>query len=171
MKRDILFLIIIAWLLSSCRGLALNPPVAPTPTVNASSTTPTPQFYVVQQGDTLWAIAKKTGVGVNTLVTVNELKNPDALRPGDRLLISDKVTISGQPLPTPTPTPIPCLLGCIQPPAHCKIKGYQARLDGLKLYVLPEDEIYPLQQADVWFCREQDARNTGWRHWTPSGPE
>ncbi len=119
----------------------------------------------------MWAIAKKTGVDVNTLAMVNELKNPDALRPGDRLLISDKVTISGQPLPTPTPTPIPCLYGCIQPPSHCKIKGYQARLDGLKLYVLPEDEIYLMQQADVWFCREQDARNAGWRHWTPKGPE
>ena len=41
----------------------------------------------------------------------------------------------------------------------------------MKLYVLPEDEIYPMQQADVWFCREQDARNMGWQHWTPDGPE
>jgi len=171
MKRVFLFLIITTWLLTSCSGFQLGPPVASTPNVETPLATPTPHFYVVRPGDTLWAIAKKTGVDVNTLVAVNELKNPDALRPGDRLLISDKVTISGQPLPTPTPTPIPCLYGCIHPPAHCKIKGYQARLDGMKLYVLPEDEIYPMQQADVWFCREQDARNMGWQHWTPDGPE
>jgi hypothetical protein len=81
------------------------------------------------------------------------------------------VTISGKTLPTPTPTPIPCLFGCIQPPKDCEIKGYQARLDGMRLYVMPGDEIYPGQQADVWFCREQDARSAGWLHWTPQGPE
>ena len=133
--------------------------------------TPTLYFYEVKSGDTLWSIAKRMHIDVETLVEVNELQNPDDLHPGDRLLISDKITISGELLPTPTPTPIPCLRGCTQPPKGCAIKAYRARLDGMKLYVTPEDEIYAVQQADVWFCREQDARGAGWLHWTPNGPE
>jgi len=172
MKRAIFLLILTTWLLAACNNWMPAPPAQETPAVQTGKpATPTPHYYEVQPGDTLWSIAKKMGVDMNMLATVNELENPDELRPGDRLLISDKVTISGRTLPTPTPTPIPCLHGCIQPPKGCKIKGYRARLDGLKLYVLPGDEIYAVQQADTWFCREQDARNEGWLHWTPTGPE
>jgi hypothetical protein len=81
------------------------------------------------------------------------------------------MTISGKMLPTPTPTPILCQQGCQQPPPGCEIKAYVARLDGMKLYVTPIDDIYAMQQAKMWFCREQDARAAGWRHWTPNGPE
>jgi len=171
MKRAFLFLLAMAWLLTACNNWLLAPPEEKPVTPTVVSGTPTPYFYEVKQGDSLWSIAKKMGVDVNTLVVVNELEKPDEIHPGDRLLISNKVTVSGRVLPTPTPTPIPCLHGCIQPPKGCVIKGYQARLDGMKLYVTPDDEIYPVQQADVWFCREQDARNAGWRRWTPRGPE
>jgi hypothetical protein len=44
-------------------------------------------------------------------------------------------------------------------------------MDGERRYVLPDDDIYPLQQASVWFCREEDAIKLGWKHWTPRGPE
>ncbi len=171
MKRAIFSFIFVAWLLSGCNNWSLQPPAPPTPTPDANVATPTPHFYVVQPGDTLWSISQKVGIDYNLLVKVNELENPDNIHPGDRLLISDKVTISGKMLPTPTPTPIPCIYGCIHPPSGCVIKGYQARLDGMKIYVMPGDEIYATRQAEVWFCREEDARHAGWLHWTPRGPK
>lgn len=141
----------------------------PAPTV-APTATPTPTFYTVRQGDSLWSIARQFGVDVDTLIRVNELADPSLLQPGQTLLISTEVTISGQVLPTATPTPVPCLQGCKYPVAGCEIKAFAARLDGVKLYLLPGDEIYPRRQADLWYCREQDAHADGWRHWTPNGP-
>ena len=175
MKRAWILLLLLAsaWLLSACDSSMFQLTREETPVVQevAPTPTPTPFYYVVKQGDTLWKISKKVGVEMDILAKVNELSDPDLLRPGDRLLISDKVTISGEPLPTPTPTPIPCRQGCSQPPAGCVVKGYRARLDGMKLYVLPGDEIYAMQRGETWFCREQDAIAAGWAHWTPQGPE
>lgn len=145
------------------------PPPQRTPIVVAVAT-PTPYFYEIQPGDTLWSIAQTTGVDVGTLVIANELELPDTIRPGDRLLISSQISISGRPLPTPTPTPRLCTTGCTTPPPSCEIRGYYARLDGMRIYVVPRDEIYARQQADVWFCRERDALNAGWLHWTRRGP-
>jgi LysM repeat protein len=139
-----------------------------TPVVSA---TPTPHFYEVQPGEALWQIAQRFGIDPDILAEVNELDNPDLIQPGQQLLISDRVTISGRVLPTATPTPRPCLEGCRQPPPGCDIKGIVAQLDGTRLYLLPEDELYNLRTADLWFCREQDAQNAGWLHWTPSGPQ
>ena len=171
MKFRLLAAWLLLWMLAACSNQVLSPPEIPAP---QPSPTPTPDrrtFYQVQQGDTLWDIAKKFDTTVERLIEVNELTEPDALVPGQQLLISDKMTISGKLLPTPTPTPIPCTQGCRQAKAGCKVKAYRARLDGYKLYVLPGDAIYATQQADFWFCREQDARAQGWVHWTPSGPE
>ncbi len=138
---------------------------SPTPTA-----TPTLLFHEVQPGETLWGIAQQYGIDLETLIQVNELENPDLIRPGQRLLISDQVTISGRPLPTPTPTPLRCVEGCQEQLPGCEIKGIIARLDGTRLYLLPEDALYPLRSADVWFCREEDAQRAGWRRWTPYGP-
>ncbi len=44
-------------------------------------------LYVVQPGDTLWKIAKRYGAPMTLLQEVNELKNPDILTPGQKLLI------------------------------------------------------------------------------------
>ncbi len=150
-------------------------PVTPTaPAVDAlaltSVATPTPFFYEVQPGDTLWLIARRFNMDMETLIQVNELENPDLLQPGQRLLISDRVTISGRLLPTATPTPLRCVTGCEKPPPGCEIKAVIARLDGTRLYLLPEDPLYPRRAADLWFCREEDAQRAGWRRWTPYGP-
>jgi LysM repeat protein len=177
MKRAVFSLVVMAFLLSACGpNWFFNVDALKTVTPDAGpqevvAGTPTPYFYEVKEGDTLWGISQKTGTDITTLIQVNEIKDPDRLRPGDRLLISHEVTISGTPLPTATPTPILCQYGCVEPPSGCKIKGYQARMDGERLYVLPDDDIYPLQQASVWFCREEDAIKLGWKHWTPRGPE
>lgn len=132
--------------------------------------TPTPQFHEVQPGESLWTIAQRYGIDVNTLAEVNELENPDLVQPGQELLISDRITVSGRLLPTATPTPIPCIEGCRNPPPGCDIKGVIARLDGIRFYLIPSDDPYDVRAADVWFCREEDAREAGWQHWTPFGP-
>ncbi len=161
---------VMTWLLAGCSAASwlLNvptpsplPPLTPSPPVRAPSSS---SIYIVKPGDTLWRIAKRTGVDVETLILLNQLENPNMLQPGQRLILS------GQPLPTPAPTPILCSLGCATPPPGCRIKAYRARLDGMPLYVLPEDPIYPLPRAELWFCREEDAQAAGWVHWTPAGP-
>ena len=78
-------------------------------------------------------------------------------------MISDYVTISGRYLPIPTPTPVPtatprpCAQGCVYPVEGCEIKGIISRIDGTRLYVLPDDAFYLRRDADVWFCNEDDA--------------
>lgn len=156
-------------LLNSCAPTqlpaSLEPALPPTPTA-----TPAPVYYIVQPGDTLSAIALKKGISAEVLARVNELQNPDLLQIGQRLLISDQVTISGERLPTPTPTPLPCLEGCLRPPPGCQVKGIIARLDGARMYMLPDDELYLRFEAATWFCREEDAVRTGWARWTVHGP-
>ncbi len=47
------------------------------------------QFHIVQSGDNLSKIAKQYGISVERLIAINDLKNPDRLMPGDRVLLSD----------------------------------------------------------------------------------
>lgn len=46
--------------------------------------------YTVQSGDVLWKIAEKFGTTVKELVALNNLENPDLLRPGQVLNIPQK---------------------------------------------------------------------------------
>lgn len=52
--------------------------------------TPTAQtlVHIVQPGETLSLIAKKYGVTVETLVALNDIKDPDAIEAGQELLVS-----------------------------------------------------------------------------------
>jgi LysM repeat protein len=66
-------------------------------------------MHVVQQGDTLQAIAFDYGVGVDVLQRVNGIENPQFLQVGQQLVIplrdESKEPMSGL-LPTPTPQPV-----------------------------------------------------------------
>jgi LysM repeat protein len=66
-----------------------TPPV-PTPPV------PTPTRYVVQRGDTLYSIARRFGVSVWQLASINNIANVNLIYVGQVLII-----------PTPTPGPVP----------------------------------------------------------------
>ncbi len=46
--------------------------------------------YIVQPGDSLWKIAKKFHITVESIMTMNELSN-DEIRPGDRLILVKEV--------------------------------------------------------------------------------
>ena len=43
--------------------------------------------HTVRSGDTLWSIARRYGVSVDVLASVNRLANPDALQLGQRIVI------------------------------------------------------------------------------------
>ena len=47
------------------------------------------QVHIVQSGENLSKIAQQYAVSVQRLIELNDLKNPDRLMPGDRILISD----------------------------------------------------------------------------------
>ncbi len=160
----------LVWL-SACAAAPAIPTI-PTPVVTRTVTpTATPTFYTVEKGDTILGIAQKFGVDGQTLIEVNEIDDVTLLQPGQQLLISDRVRVSGTALPTATPTPEPCIEGCKTPVAPCEIKAFRARLDGTQMYVLPEDELYARVPAELWFCQESRARQAGWVHWTAFGPE
>jgi LysM repeat protein len=172
--RPVIWLIV--WLIGSASFSACVPypeatavEVRPTATIT-TTVTPDAVYYLVQPDDTLWDISLKLGVDVALLTEVNELESPALLRPGQRLLISDRVTISGWLLPTSTPTPLPCTTGCPRPFSGCEIKGIVSRLDDIRIYLLPDDEAYHRLEADMWFCRESDAIGAGWVRWTAYGP-
>lgn len=60
-------------------------PVTPEPTHTDNK-----KYYTVQKGDTLWAIAKKyygNGSQYPKIVQANNIKNPDLIYPGQKLLI------------------------------------------------------------------------------------
>jgi LysM repeat protein len=63
-------------------------PARPTHSVDVTHTTPAKpkrQAYVVKTGDSLTAIAVRTGVTVDTLERLNPDADPQALRVGERL--------------------------------------------------------------------------------------
>lgn len=44
-------------------------------------------LYVVHPGDTLWKVAKKYSAPIAILQNINDIKNPEVLRSGQKLLI------------------------------------------------------------------------------------
>ena len=57
------------------------------PPVSAQDPTPEPEVYVVQPGDTLFAIAQRYGSSVEAIVAANNIANPSLISPGQKLII------------------------------------------------------------------------------------
>ncbi|MGI6647610.1 MAG: LysM peptidoglycan-binding domain-containing protein [Bacillota bacterium] len=69
-------------------------------TVRETEPPPTPpglKTYIVQPGDTLYAIARRTGVTVNEIVQLNRISNPNLIYPGQQLLLPASATVPEVP--------------------------------------------------------------------------
>lgn len=84
-------------------GTGLPALTAPPPTTVAVTTT-VPLTYVVQAGDQLKRIAKKFGVSVTELMTVNSIANADKIEAGQTLIIPP-TTAAGATRATQAPLP------------------------------------------------------------------
>jgi LysM repeat protein len=74
----------------------------PTPSPVSTPVTPETTYYAVQPGDTLWAIARRFEVTVQSLAEANDLLDPERLQPGQELVIpggGDLVVDEPAPLP------------------------------------------------------------------------
>jgi lipoprotein NlpD len=84
------------------------PPIATTTTTTtlAPTTTTLPDFYVIQRGDSLFAIAQKFGLSFPELAAFNGIENPDDIQAGQKL----RIPKPGEVIPTtaaPTTTVAP----------------------------------------------------------------
>lgn len=71
-----------------CKFTVINNVTQPDdPYIGDEEEKPSILLYVVQPGDTLWKIAKRYNAPVELLKEVNQLKNPDLILPGQKLLI------------------------------------------------------------------------------------
>jgi len=85
------------------RPLPLQAQAFPTPTPDAEG-----NIYVeVQVNDSMWSIAARAGISLQTLFELNGLSETSVVKPGDRLLIG---RVEPQPTDTPEPTITPTRL-------------------------------------------------------------
>jgi LysM repeat protein len=84
----------------------LTTSLPPAPSVNTQSTAD--NFYIVQKGDTLYAIMRKSGVPIENLIVLNQLPSINNLKEGQPLRLPDLAQplkqpeiISAQPLTLP----------------------------------------------------------------------
>lgn len=73
-------------------------------------------YYVVQQGDSLWSIAARSGLALQVLLDLNEIEETSVVNPGDLLLLGNftppatetpDIPTPTRPPPAPTETPVP----------------------------------------------------------------
>lgn len=96
MKRFFFLVILLAF------ALSITLPFA------ASISAAGPEWVVVNPGDTLFAIASRHGVSVESLMRANNLPNPNFVYSGQRLLIPDRLMVfSAQPAQANAPAPQP----------------------------------------------------------------
>jgi spore coat assembly protein SafA len=81
------------------------------PTAGPDVPCPDGQIYRVVQGDTMFQIAQKYGISLETLIRANpQITNPDLILPGQEICIPMTGAVpfvEPAPLPTPIPKPMP----------------------------------------------------------------
>jgi lipoprotein NlpD len=79
------------------------PPIATTTTTTTlpPTTTTLPDFYIIQEGDTLFAIAQKFGLSFPELAAYNGISNPDDIQAGQKL----RIPKPGEVIPTTVAPP------------------------------------------------------------------
>lgn len=79
-------------------------PSPPAPVVSSPSATD--NFYIVQKGDTLYAIMRKSGVPIKNLIVLNQLPSANSLKEGQSLKLFDRFN-TAQPLKQPEKQVVP----------------------------------------------------------------
>src|SRR3954451_7573526 len=79
------------------------PPISTTTTTTtlAATTTTVPDFYIIQKGDSLFAIAQKFGLNFTELAAFNGIANPDSIQAGQKL----RIPKPGDAIPTTVAPP------------------------------------------------------------------
>jgi len=49
--------------------------------------------YTIKRGDNLWSIAKKFGTDHRSIIGINEIKNPESLKPGRKILVPSRIGV------------------------------------------------------------------------------
>lgn len=110
-------------------------------TLSPSATTPPTIIHTVQRGESLYAIARFYNVSEDTIITANNLANPNRLDVGQTLVIpqGEVVTTPIAPVTPPTPTPAQSVAINIEQP---EINGIPSAINNVplgSLIHLPED--------------------------------
>ncbi len=104
--------------------------------------------YLVKPGDTLSDIASRYNVDVTTLLTRNDIANPDKLIPGTFLVISTGPLPSGADDIAPLPTAVYQAPVLVSPPDRgAPIEDVSPLLRWVSAGLLPEDEWYKVSMA------------------------
>jgi LysM repeat protein len=85
-------------------------PAAPAPAPASPTPAPAPAgggSYTVKSGDTLGAIASRSGVSLQSILTANNLSMTSVIYPGQKLKLSGSVTPQATPPKAPQPAPAP----------------------------------------------------------------
>ena len=132
-----------------------TPTASPTAPPGTSVVSPTPAevIHIVQEGETLIAIAQKYGVSESLILSVNEIPNPDLIRAGDRLIIPlGPSTPTGVSTPGVSPLPNYGPVVLLQPLDGARVvgNGVPVLLQWLSAGILRNDETYriTIEQID-----------------------
>jgi LysM repeat protein len=110
MKRHHLILLLIALLAGLAIALLTHSAAAGAPARLTATLQPTPVIYVVQRGDTLFAIGRRFGVNPYDIARANNIINPNLIYPGQSLIIPTGGVVwppTPPPPTTATATPTP----------------------------------------------------------------
>ncbi len=80
-----------------------TPPPVSESSVVKEKPAPSPSHYVVQRGDTLYAIAFRFGLDYRGLAAANGIRSPYTIHPGNKLRLTDIVPKSSVAMRVPTP--------------------------------------------------------------------